>query len=63
MQEALERAYACDKVGQPEKALRMYEIALSAIEEALGLPVLGNGKPSQCLCWDRDACPSCHAAG
>eukprot|EP00967_Tisochrysis_lutea_P097843 scaffold143893_cov17-Tisochrysis_lutea.AAC.1 len=42
--EALERAYSCDCQGDVQKALRSYDIALQAIEEALLLPVLGNGK-------------------
>mmetsp|Transcript_19128 Transcript_19128/g.53540 ORF Transcript_19128/g.53540 Transcript_19128/m.53540 type:complete len:471 (+) Transcript_19128:160-1572(+) len=41
--EALERAYSCDCQGDVQKALRSYDIALQAIEEALLLPVLGNG--------------------
>ncbi|KAF5826333.1 hypothetical protein DUNSADRAFT_3519 [Dunaliella salina] len=41
--EALERAYTCDCQGDSQKALRSYDIALEAIDEALLLPVIGSG--------------------
>lgn len=37
-QDALERAYTADVAGERDQAVRVYGIALQAIQEGLGLP-------------------------
>ncbi|GAX73405.1 hypothetical protein CEUSTIGMA_g857.t1 [Chlamydomonas eustigma] len=55
--EAVESAYTCDVEGKNEKALKLYQTGIQAIEEALKLPVQGSGlgpKADNISSWKHD---------